>query len=68
MMDTRLKRYKIMNKQITIRCSGDLYETLTNVSKHYEIKKSKLIRMILEEYQLKISDVFPREKKHEAIG
>jgi len=57
-----------MKKQITIRCTHDLYEVLTNVSKHYEIKKSKLIRMILEEYQMRIKDVFQENKSSETIG
>jgi|APSaa5957512576_1039674.scaffolds.fasta_scaffold92331_2 hypothetical protein len=54
-----------MEKQITVRCTGDLYSTLSNAAKHYEIKKSKLIRMILEEYQLRISEVFREDEDNE---
>jgi len=51
-----------MENQITVRCTRDLYETLSDAAKHYEIKKSKLIRMILEEYQLRISEVFREDE------
>jgi len=51
-----------MENQITVRCTRDLYETLSDAAKHYEIKKSKLIRMILEEYQLRIAEVFREDE------
>ena len=53
-----IKENKIMNNQISFRCTQDLYGLLELASENMEIKKSELIRLILKQWQMRVESIF----------
>jgi len=45
-----------MEKQLTIRCSRELYDLLEKVASEIESTKSKLVREILERYKIRLHE------------
>ena len=55
---TTIRSMRIMNNQISFRCTQDLYGLLEIASENMEIKKSELIRLILKQWQMRVESIF----------